>query len=254
MKLNVQLPNQPGQPIVSGPTQQHVQPTIQVPTPGSIQQTGPSTPQTPPQTIVATATFVQLTTPVSRVSVVPVSSIPASVQIPRVSVPQSGPTIQSTVQMPTGQTGTSMIVSSQPQFTYQLYQGQYRFGQVTQNIVYQYQPYPRYTYQIPQQPQYGQVNPNYPGGYTIQNAHPIPGYPGYPPPGTGLITQGYQDPSHQLPFIETLDLPDLLRLTNDPIFYLPYWLAMPNKLPSDILKFEGKSGEDSSNHIMTYHL
>ena len=88
----------------------------------------------------------------------------------------------------------------------------------------------------------------------IQNAHQILGYPGYPPPGTGLITQGYQDPSHQLPFIATLDLPDLSRLMNDPIFYLPYWSSMPNKLPNDILKFEGKSGEDPSNHIMTYHL
>ena len=29
---------------------------------------------------------------------------------------------------------------------------------------------------------------------------------------------------------------------------------MPNKLPSDIPKFEGKSGEDPSNHVMTYHL
>ena len=29
---------------------------------------------------------------------------------------------------------------------------------------------------------------------------------------------------------------------------------MLNKLPSDIPKFEGKPGEDSSNHVMTYHL
>ena len=51
-----------------------------------------------------------------------------------------------------------------------------------------------------------------------------------------------------------INLPDLLRLTNDPIFYLPYWPPMPNKFPSDIPKFEGKSGEDPSNHVMTYHL
>ena len=88
----------------------------------------------------------------------------------------------------------------------------------------------------------------------IQNAHTIPGYPGYPPPGTVLITQCYQDPSHRLPFIATLDLLDLSRLMNNPIFYLPYWPSMPNKLPSDISKFEGKSGEDPSNHVMTYHL
>ena len=29
---------------------------------------------------------------------------------------------------------------------------------------------------------------------------------------------------------------------------------MPNKFPSDILKFEGKSGEDPSNQVMNYHL
>lgn len=41
---------------------------------------------------------------------------------------------------------------------------------------------------------------------------------------------------------------------NDSIFYLPYWLLMPNKLPSDIPNFEGKSGDDPSNHVMNYHL
>ena len=87
MQPNVQLPNQPGQPLVSGPTQQPVQPTVQIPAPGSIQQPGPSTPQTPPQTTAAIETFVQPTTPVSVVSVALVSSIPASVQIPQVSVP-----------------------------------------------------------------------------------------------------------------------------------------------------------------------
>lgn len=29
---------------------------------------------------------------------------------------------------------------------------------------------------------------------------------------------------------------------------------MPNKFPSDIPKFEGKSGEYPSNHVVTYHL
>jgi hypothetical protein len=29
---------------------------------------------------------------------------------------------------------------------------------------------------------------------------------------------------------------------------------MPTKLPSDIPKFEGKSGEDPANHVMTFHL
>ena len=83
---------------------------------------------------------------------------------------------------------------------------------------------------------------------------PIPSYPGYPPLGAGLMTQGFRDPNRQLLFIATLDLPDLSHLMNDPINYLPFWPPMLNKLPSDIPKFEGKSGEDPSNHVMTYHL
>lgn len=123
-----------------------------------------------------------------------------------------------------------------------------------QNPVYQYQPYPEYTYQQPRQPQYGLVNPSFPGGYNIPNAIPIPSYPRYPPPGAGLMMQGFQDPNRQLSFIATLDFPDLLCLTNNIINYILFWLSMLNKLPSDIPKFEGKSREDPSNHVMTYHL
>jgi hypothetical protein len=60
--------------------------------------------------------------------------------------------------------------------------------------------------------------------------------------------------NRQLPFLATLDLPDLSRLTNDPIFHSPVWPVIPAKLPSDILKFDGKSGEDPNNHVMTFHL
>lgn len=158
--------------------------------------------------------------------------------------------------MPVGQLRRSMVVTGQPQFTYQTYQGQYQYGPVVQSLVYQYQLYPRYTYQKPQsqQSQFGPVNLGFLGGYNIPNANPIPGYPGYPPPGVVLVSQVFRDPNGQLPFITTLDLPDLSRLTNDPIYYLPYWPQMPNKLPSDILKFEDKPEEDPSNHVMTYHL
>ena len=55
-------------------------------------------------------------------------------------------------------------------------------------------------------------------------------------------------------FIATLDLLDLSRLTNYPIYYLPYWPTIPTKLPSDIPKFEDKLVEYPSNHVMTYHL
>ena len=212
LQPNVQLSYQTGQPIVSGSTQQPAQSAIQTPALSSVQQAGPSTPQTPPRTAATAATSVQSSTPVSGVSVVPSSTTPVSVQIPQVSVPQSGPSVQ----IPIGQTGISTVVTSQPQFTYQPYQGQPQFGPYVQNPSYQYQLYPGYTYQ---QPQYGLVHPGFPGGYTIPNANPIPSYPGYPPPGSALASQGFRDPNRQLPFIATLDLPDLTRLTNDPIFY-----------------------------------
>ena len=98
--------------------------------------------------------------------------------------------------MPAGQAGTSTVVTSQPKFMYQPYQGYPQFRLSSQNPNYQYQPYPGYTYQQPQQPQFGPVNPVYPGGYTIPNATPIPNYPRYPPPGTALATQGFPQRSH----------------------------------------------------------
>jgi hypothetical protein len=60
--------------------------------------------------------------------------------------------------------------------------------------------------------------------------------------------------NRQLPFLATLDLPDLSRILNDPIRHSPQWPAIPAKLPSDIPKFDGKVGEDPNNHVMTFHL
>jgi len=253
LQPNVQLSSQTGQPLVSGSIQQPIQSTIQTFASSVVSQPGPSTPRTLPQMTAATAaTFVPSTPPTSGVSTAPVSIVPVS--IPQVSFPQSGPTIQTSVQMLVGQPGPSTVVTSQPQFTYQPYQGQYQYGPAVQQPIYQYQPYPGYTYQQTQQPQYGLVNPGFPRRYNIPNAIPIPSYPRYPPLRAGLMTQGFRDPNCQLPFIATLDLPDLSRLTNDLINYLPFWPPMPNKLPSDISKFEGKPGEAPSNHVMTYHL
>ena len=93
---------------------------------------------------------------------------------------------------------------------------------MVQNPTHQYQLYPGYTFQSPQEPHFGSINPGYLGGFTIPNANLIPRYPRYPPPSTSLISQGYQDPSHRLQFIAILDLLDLSCLTNDPIFYLLY--------------------------------
>ena len=58
----------------------------------------------------------------------------------------------------------------------------------------------------------------------------------------------------QSPFLAVLNLPDLTKLTNDPIAHDPNWPPIPTKLPSDIPKFEGKQVEDLGNHIMTFHL
>lgn len=140
----------------------------------------------------------------------------------------------------------------------QPFQGQFLQGQMGQGPLFQNQPYLDHTFQVAIQLKFAMAHHGYLGGIKIPTAQAIPGYPGYPPPGTGLVLQGYQyaqhDPNHQLPFIATLDLPDLSQLTNDPIYYLPYWLVIPTKFPSDICNFEGKSREDPSNHVMTYHL
>ena len=151
LQPNVQLASQTGQPLVSGSIQQPIQSTIQTFASSIVSQPGPSTPRTSPQTTAATAaTSVPSTPPTSRVSTAPVSTV--LVTIPQVSLPQSRPTIQTSVQMPVGKPGLSMVVTSQPQFTYQPYQGQYQYVPAVQQPVYQYQPYPGYTYQQPQQP------------------------------------------------------------------------------------------------------
>jgi hypothetical protein len=61
-------------------------------------------------------------------------------------------------------------------------------------------------------------------------------------------------PPLQVPYLASLNILDLSKLTNNPILHDPTWLAMPTKLPLDIPKFEGKAGEDPANHFMTFHL
>jgi hypothetical protein len=55
-------------------------------------------------------------------------------------------------------------------------------------------------------------------------------------------------------YLASLNIPDLTKLTNDPILHDPTWPNMPSKLPSNIPKFEGKPGEYPANHVMTFHL
>ena len=61
-------------------------------------------------------------------------------------------------------------------------------------------------------------------------------------------------PNRQLPFLATLDLPNLSKLINDPIRHNPSWSPIPIELPSDIPKFDGKQGDDPNNHVMIFHL
>jgi hypothetical protein len=106
---------------------------------------------------------------------------------------------------------------------------------------------------IPNQPNPNQnpPQPNLSGlSNYLQTAYGPTGIP------TGLPPQNYQFPqvNRQFPFLATLDLPDLSRILNDPILHSPYWPIIPAKLPSDIPKFDGRSGEDPNNHVMTFHL
>jgi hypothetical protein len=82
--------------------------------------------------------------------------------------------------------------------------------------------------------------PNPPQGLGTQHTHTMAGT--NPPP-----------PLH-MPYLASLNIPYLSKLTNNPILHDPTWPAMPTKLPSYIPKFEGKSGEDPANHVMTFHL
>jgi hypothetical protein len=58
----------------------------------------------------------------------------------------------------------------------------------------------------------------------------------------------------RIPFLETLHFPYLSKLMNDLIHHNPSWPPVPTKLPSDIPKFEGKSGEDPGDHVTMFHL
>ena len=55
-------------------------------------------------------------------------------------------------------------------------------------------------------------------------------------------------------FLATLNLPNLSKLMNNSVVHLPHGPPIPTKMPSDIPKFEGKIGENTLNHIMTFHL
>jgi hypothetical protein len=57
-----------------------------------------------------------------------------------------------------------------------------------------------------------------------------------------------------MPYFFSLNIPNFSKIMNDPILHDPTWSNMPTKLPLHIPKFEGKLGEDPTNHVMTFHL
>ena len=70
----------------------------------------------------------------------------------------------------------------------------------------------------------------------VMQVHHVPTNP------TTIVAPSHINLGSKLPFMARLNLYDLDRLTNDPIFHQTFWPPMPTKLPSDIPKFEGKAG------------
>ena len=73
------------------------------------------------------------------------------------------------------------------------------------------------------------------------------------------MNQNYQGACNQmaqpsLPFLVTLNFPDLSRLANDLVSHDLTWSVVPAKLPPNIPKFEGKTSEDLGEQVMTFHL
>jgi hypothetical protein len=88
-------------------------------------------------------------------------------------------------------------------------------------------------------------------GYSRYNYQP---QPIYGPTGLPMPHQYHSQANQNLLFLATLDLPDLPRLTNDPILHSSFWQVIPSKLPYDIPKFDGKPREDPNNHAIIFHL
>jgi hypothetical protein len=110
-----------------------------------------------------------------------------------------------------------------------------------------YAQFPGQMSQNPQQGTYQNANQNhlgmpYGGSRLYENQYPY--------------NQNTQNPfaPMKLPFLETLELPNLSKLTNDPIRHHFAWPSLPFKIPTDIPKFDRKTREDPANHITTYHL
>jgi hypothetical protein len=61
-------------------------------------------------------------------------------------------------------------------------------------------------------------------------------------------------PQPRFPFLAMLNLPNFLKLMNDPVCHDPSWPPIPTKFPSNILNFEEKTGKDPGDHVTNSHL
>lgn len=75
---------------------------------------------------------------------------------------------------------------------------------------------------------------------------------GIRPPTRLIDSQPFLTPS--IPFMASMNLFNLTKLTNGPIHDKPTWPAWLDKLPLDVLKFEGKVGKDPCNHVLSFDL
>lgn len=57
-----------------------------------------------------------------------------------------------------------------------------------------------------------------------------------------------------LPFMSTMNLIDLTKLTNNLIYHDATFPNILTKVPLDMTMFKGKIGEESHNHVMSFHL
>ena len=115
---------------------------------------------------------------------------------------------------------------------------------------------------LPVPPQiHREENPSTPTllGALIENPFVVSPLPPNPfsqqfPPTSTMAQLGPPPPPILLPYKAGLNLPNLIKLINDPITHDPTWPTMPTKLPSNIPMFEGQVVEDPKNHIISFHI
>jgi len=95
------------------------------------------------------------------------------------------------------------------------------------------------------------------GGYfnSRQGSCPYqnPGWNATPNTQSFAVGWGQVSQPHIL-FLAMLNLSDLSKIMNDLVSHDSTWPPIPTNISSDIPKFEGKNGEDTGDHVTTFHL